>query len=108
MGVLLLIGFVVIFGTIVYRVVSSPHPVEVSVRGQFGVVDVPVANGTALLGTTFIEDRLSIVTNSAGIAEVIIIDTKRGIELGRVRLVPQTVDANDTGVSADSAESSGN
>ncbi len=108
MGVLLLIGFIVIFGTIVYRVVSSPDPVEASVRGQFGSVDVSVANGTSLLGTTFIEDRLSIVTSSEGIAEVIIIDTKRGIELGRVRLVPQSVDANEAAVPADSAERPGN
>jgi len=108
MGVLLLIGFVVIFSTIVYRVVSSPDPVEVSVRGQFGSVDVSVATGTSLLGTTFIEDRLSIVTSSEGIAEVIIIDTKRGIELGRVRLVPHSVDASEAGVPADSAERPGN
>lgn len=108
MGVLLLIGFIVIFSTIVYRVVSSPDPVEVSVRGQFGAVDVPVAHGTALLGTSFIEDRLSIVTSSDGIAEVIIIDTKRGIELGRVRLVPQSGDANEAAVPAGNAEGSGN
>ena len=108
MGVLLVIGFLGVFSTIVYRVVSSPDPVEVSVRGQFGSVDVSVANGTSLLGTTFIEDRLSIVTSSEGVAEVIIIDTKRGIELGRVRLVPQSVDANEVAAPADSAERPGN
>ncbi|MEQ9143542.1 MAG: hypothetical protein RLO08_04210 [Parvibaculaceae bacterium] len=87
MGVLLIIGFVVVFGTIIYRVMNSPEAAPVAVRGQFGTVDVRVPDGTTLLGTTLIEDRLSIVTSSQGIAEVILIDTKRGVELGRVRLV---------------------
>lgn len=95
-GVLLVVGFIAVFGTIVYRVVNSAEPVDAAVRGQFGSVDVSVADGTSLLGTTFIEDRLSIVTNSEGITEVIIIDTKRGVELGRVRLVPNSMSTAET------------
>jgi hypothetical protein len=87
MGVLIVIGLIVVFGTIIYRLSSSPDPATVPVRGQFGSVDVPVAEGTAVVRTTFIEDRLSIVTTNEGVLEVIIIDTKRGVELGRVRLV---------------------
>jgi len=87
MGVLIVIGLIVVFGTIIYRLSSSPDPASVPVRGQFGSVDVPVAEGTAVVRTTFIEDRLSIVTTNEGVLEVIIVDTKRGVELGRVRLV---------------------
>ncbi len=86
MGVLIVIGLIVVFGTIIYRVSSSPDPATAPVKGQFGSVDVPVAEGTAVVRTTFIEDRLSIVTTNEGVLEVIIIDTKRGVELGRVRL----------------------
>lgn len=87
MGVLIVIGLIVVFGTIIYRLSSSPDPAAAPVRGQFGSVDVPVAEGTAVVRTTFIEDRLSIVTTNEGVLEVIIVDTKRGVELGRVRLV---------------------
>lgn len=87
MGVLIVIGLIVVFGTIIYRLSSSPDPATTPVRGQFGSVDVPVAEGTAVVRTTFIEDRLSIVTTNEGVLEVIIVDTKRGVELGRVRLV---------------------
>ena len=87
MGVLIVIGLIVVFGTVIYRLSSSPDPASVPVRGQFGSVDVPVAEGTAVVRTTFIEDRLSIVTTNEGVLEVIIVDTKRGVELGRVRLV---------------------
>jgi hypothetical protein len=89
MGVMIVIGIVVVFGTIIYRLTATPDEASVAAaRGQFGAVNVAVSDGTSLLGTTFIEDRLSIVTSSNGVAEVIIIDTKRGFELGRVRLVP--------------------
>ncbi len=87
MGVLIVIGLIVVFGTIIYRLSSSPDPAPSAVRGQFGTVEVPVAEGTGVMRTTFIEDRLSIVTTNEGVLEVIIIDTKRGVELGRVRLV---------------------
>lgn len=92
MGVMLVVGLFVVFGTIIYRLTSTPDEAAVATaRGQFGAINVGVADGTSLLGTTFIEDRLSIVTSSNGVAEVIIIDTKRGYELGRVRLVPETI-----------------
>ncbi len=113
MGVLLVIGFMAVFSTIVYRVVSSSDPIETSVqgqvgvRGQFGTINVPVADGTSLLGTTFVDDRLSIVTSSNGIAEVIIMDTKRGIELGRVRLVPHLAGADGNDVPTDSGPNPG-
>lgn len=89
MGALIVIGVVVVFGTIIYRLTASPDEATVAAaRGQFGAINVAVPDGTSLLGTTFIEDRLSIVTSSNGVAEVIIVDTKRGYELGRVRLIP--------------------
>lgn len=87
MGVLIVIGIIVVFGTIIYRLSSSSDPATTVVRGQFGTVDVPVVEGSAVVRTTFIEDRLSIVTTNEGVLEVIIIDTKRGVELGRVRLI---------------------
>lgn len=94
MAALIVIGIIVVFGTIIYRVTASPDEATVAAaRGQFGAINVAVPDGTSLLGTTFIEDRLSIVTSSNGVAEVIIVDTKRGYELGRVRLVPEGVSA---------------
>ncbi len=95
MGVLLVVGFVVVFGTIIYRVMQSPDAAApVAVRGQFDPVDVTVADGTSVVSTTFTEDRLSIVTMSRGSLEVIIVDTKRGAELGRVRLIGDGVTQN--------------
>lgn len=105
MGVLLVIGFVLVFGTIIYRLSSGGDEETVRLeRGQFGQVDVSVAGGTSLLGTTFIEDRLAILTNHEGTAEVIIVDTKRGLELGRVRLVAEGQGAVSTPVAPPPAE----
>lgn len=88
MGVLIVLGLIVVFGTIIYRVTSgSSDAARGPVKGVFGAVDVPVAGGSNLLSTTIEEDRLSIVTAHDGIVEVILFDTKRGVELGRVRLV---------------------
>ncbi len=102
MGVLIVIGLIVVFGTIIYRLSSSPDAASAPIRGQFGTVDVPVMQGTAVVRTTFIEDRLSIVTTNEGVLEVIIIDTKRGVELGRVRLIAD--EAGPTAASPPDAE----
>ncbi|MEQ9518154.1 MAG: hypothetical protein RLN89_01815 [Parvibaculum sp.] len=92
MGVLIVLGFIVVFGTIIYRVTSGSSDVARGpIKGVFGAVDVPVAPGANLLGTTLVDDKLSIVTAHDGIVEVILFDTKRGVELGRVRLVSDGV-----------------
>jgi hypothetical protein len=88
MGVMIVVGLIVVVGTIIYRLNATPDAATVAAaRGQFGTVDVPVMQGTAVVRTAFLEDRLSIVTTNDGVLEVIIIDTKRGVELGRVRLI---------------------
>jgi len=88
MGVMIVIGLIVVVGTIIYRLNATPDPAIVAAaRGQFGTVDVAVAPGTSVVRTAFLEDRLSIVTTNEGVLEVIIIDTKHGVELGRVRLL---------------------
>jgi len=88
MGVLIVVGLIVVVGTIIYRLSATPDAASIAAaRGQFGTVDVAVAEGTSVVRTAFLEDRLSIVTTKDGVLEVIIIDTKRGVELGRVRLL---------------------
>ena len=90
MGVLIVLGLIVVFGTIIYRVTSGASDAPRGpVKGVFGAVDVPVAPQTELLSTELVEDKLSIVTRQDGRVDVIVFDTKRGVELGRVRLVPE-------------------
>ncbi|MFV2091581.1 MAG: hypothetical protein ACC634_00705 [Hyphomicrobiales bacterium] len=92
MGVLLVLGFVVVFATIVYRVVASGDEAKspASARGAFGAVEVAVPAGAQVVATDLRGDRalvrLRVGEGVAGREELLVLDIKRGIVLGRFRL----------------------
>lgn len=91
MGVLLVIGFIVVFSTIIYRSVKLGSDEEVAQslpRGAFAPVEAAMAPGARLEAVELDGDRLAATTrleNGEG-SEIILFDIRRGHELGRVRL----------------------
>lgn len=91
MGVLLVIGFIVVFSTIIYRSVkrdSNEELAKVRPRGSFAPIEAAMAPGATLEAVELNGDRLAATTrlaNGEG-SEIILFDIRRGHELGRVRL----------------------
>ena len=96
MGVLLVIGFAVVFTTIVYRVAASGDEDKSPARsrGVFGVVEVPVPVGGQVVATDLRGDRalvrLKVGEGANGFEEMLVLDIKRGVVLGRFRLTPKS------------------
>jgi hypothetical protein len=94
MGVLLVIGIIVVFSTIIYRSVklgSGEEVAEIRPRGGFAPIEALMAPGARLESVELNGDRLAATTrlaNGEG-SEIILFDIRRGHELGRVRLRPQ-------------------
>lgn len=91
MGVLLVVGFFVVFVTIIYRVVSPGDDREAAAaRGVFGEVDVALPVGARIVGTEYAGDKAIVrLRDAGGLETLIILDTKRGHEAGRFQLVPR-------------------
>lgn len=96
MGVLLVIGFIVVFSTIIYRVVVSGDEAKssASTRGTFGAVEVAVPAGARVVATDLRGDRalvrLRVGEGVQSREELLVLDIKRGIVLGRFRLTAET------------------
>lgn len=89
MGVLLILGFAVVFGTIIYRVVSPGDDggAPVPARGTFGDVDISLPTGASIISTEISGERALVRTRAeTGEEALIILDLRRGRELGRFRL----------------------
>tara|TARA_R110002110_G_C12970352_1_gene672505 strand:+ start:157 stop:540 length:384 start_codon:yes stop_codon:yes gene_type:complete len=92
MGVLLVAGFGLVVATIVNRA-SNPSAVEARVigpGGQFGINDVQITKGDVVRSVSLNEDRMSVLVSGVEGEEIIILNIKTGIELGRFRLRPLT------------------
>jgi hypothetical protein len=91
MGVLLVLGFAVVVATIVRRA-SHPQAASSTVGfgGRFGVSDVHVEPGEKVRSVTMTDERLAIHVGSDKGEEIIIVNAKTGVELGRIRLRPLT------------------
>jgi len=90
MGVLLIVGFFVVFATIIYRVSSSGDGTESATpRGVFGEIDVGIPAGAKIISTTLDGDRALLrIVGADGVETLIIFDIRRGLEVGRFRLNP--------------------
>ena len=88
MGVLLIVGFIVVFITIIYRVVASGDASQAAApRGVFGQVDVNIPAGATIVSTTVDGDRALVRMSGAdGVQTLIVFDIRRGHEVGRFRL----------------------
>lgn len=91
MGVLLVVGFIVLFSAIVYRAVKlgaqdGADPREV--KGAFGEIIAGISRQGRVGAVTLDGDRLAVTVEAPTGSEVILFDVRRGHELGRVRLTP--------------------
>jgi len=88
MGVLLVAGFGLVIATIVNRA-SNPQAAMshlVGPGGQFGVSDIQIDKGEVVRSVNLNEDRMAIHVADANGEEIIIVNVKSGVELGRFRL----------------------
>ena len=85
MGILLVVGFFVVFITIIYRVVSPGDPdVSTARKGIFGSVEVGLTKGAEILSSTVDGDRAVVQVREAdGSQMLIVMDIRRGHETGR-------------------------
>jgi hypothetical protein len=84
MGGLIVLGTVALVGAIVMKVGDSGEK-----RAQgFGDLEVAVPAGAAITASRLDGDRLAIDIASPAGAEVVIVDVKKGIVIGRVKLRP--------------------
>jgi hypothetical protein len=91
MGVLLVAGFGLVIATIVMR--ASKPQVNASLvgpGGRFGVSNIGVNPGDRVRTLTMTDERLAIHMAGDKGEEIIIVNVKSGVELGRIRLHPLT------------------
>ena len=92
MGILLIVGFFVVFTTIIYRTVNSGGESRVSQRPSgpsYGNVEVSLPSG-AIVGETELDgDRMIVRYTLNGATGYIVFDIKRGYEIGRFNLRPE-------------------
>lgn len=84
LGILLLVGLAVVVGTIIKRV-NDPSPAKIK-RPGFGEVMMQVPENAELLGTQTTADRLVLRLRDPQGDFLMVLDIRKGIELGRIRL----------------------
>lgn len=90
LGVLLVLGLVVVVGTIIKRL-NSPEAAEAAAKSKrgFNEVVVKVPAGAQLVGTQTTADRLVLRLKDADGDMLLLMDVRKGLELGRIRLQPE-------------------
>ncbi len=87
LGILLIGGFVIVFSTIIYRAVNLPESKSgYSGTTGFDVLDVPVPAGAAVTAMELDGARLAVHVRSDKGEEILIVDSRQGRLLGRIRL----------------------
>ena len=87
MGVLLVVGFIVVFATIIYRAVNLPSSKSSSsAGGGFGELSIPVPPDARVERMVINGNRLHVQTTSASGDQILVMDTRTGAFLGRVLL----------------------
>ena len=93
MGILLVIGFIVVFSTIIYRTVNpgGDKPGETGDNGAKGFErNVVLPAGARVEQVTSDNDRLLVeIVEADGARLLVVLDARRGREIGRFRLAPQ-------------------
>lgn len=91
MGVLLVVGFTVVFSTIVYRAVNPVAVGHAPAGASAPGFAIEVARAApARLGAMSLEgDRLAVEFSGPDGSEIVIFDLRRGRELGRIRFVAE-------------------
>jgi len=93
MGILLIVGFFVVFTTIIYRTVNSGNESGVSrgsVTSGYGEIETRLPAGATVGETTLDGDRLVVRYTLGDRTGFLVLDVKRGHELGRFLMAPGT------------------
>ena len=91
LGILLVLGFITIFGTIAYRVMGDERPAaQTSARQGFGTSEVLIDPRALVRSVTLADGQLAIHVSGSDHDDIILIDAKHGYELGRVRVRANT------------------
>lgn len=90
MGVLLVVGFIVVFSTIIYRAVNPPPPgAGASSRAGFGDLEAVLPLGGRIGDMILDGDRLAVRVDGPLGSEILVFDVRRGRQLGRIQLSPE-------------------
>lgn len=91
MGLLLVAGFGLVIATIVKRA-SNPQAITTPVGpgGRFGVSNIGINPGDRVSTLTMTDERLAIHIAGDKGEEIIVVNVKTGVELGRIHLHPIT------------------
>lgn len=93
MGILLVVGFILVFSTIIYRTVNlgddeGAPGVATTAKGYDRAIALPA--GAQVQRVTPDSDRLLVeVVQADGVRMLIVLDARRGREIGRFRLSTQ-------------------
>ncbi len=94
MGVMLVVGFMVVVGTIAYRAVklsqADPSITDAPAKHGFSRLEVDVEPDTLISQIELDGNRMAVHVTKNAADEILIIDIKRGTLLGRVRLNERT------------------
>jgi len=88
MGAVLVVGFIVLFSTIVYRAVKSGAGAPSGAKG-FGEIEALIGKDAEIAGMHLDGNRLAVQIRGPGGPEIILFDVRRGQEIGRIRLKPE-------------------
>ena len=88
MGVVLVLGTLLLIGVLVYRIAVRPQP---GAPAGFGVVDIDVPPGMAITQVDLDGDRMVLHVTSETQDEVLLIDSRTGTLIGRLRLKERIV-----------------
>jgi Family of unknown function (DUF6476) len=86
MGGLLVLMLIVLLGGIAWKATHSKAPEE----PKPSLVEIPAPNGATIAGVTLDGNTMAIQVVSGTSHEVIVLDTRKGTILSRVRLKPET------------------
>ena len=92
MGILLVVGFIVVFSTIVYRTVNSGNEDQPKIRDTrngYGTIESALPSGAVIQETLLDGDRMTVRFIDSGETGILIFDIKRGKELGRIKFVAE-------------------
>ena len=93
MGLILAAGFIFVVAVMVKRNAHPAPAATIGLGGRFGVSDIHVAPGETVKTVVMNDDRIAIHTvtvkqGAAALEEIIVVDARTGVELGRIRLRP--------------------
>ena len=87
MGGLLVIMLLVLLGGIAWKATRGKAPEE---PPKASLVEIAAPAGATISGVTLDGNSLAVQVVSGGVQEVVVVDTKKGVIVSRIRLKPES------------------